>query len=107
MLSLEVADYRGVVARIIDRIGRQSFLGDNAVLLGDAVVVLTIGGRLVDNTHTAVGRDVCVVQDLEAEVLELVVQVVEQRLVLPTKQISALEFLYNLVLGLLGILVQG
>ena len=106
MLTRKVAHDRGVLACIVHRVRGKTFLGDNAVLLGNTVIVLTVGRRLVNNTHTAVRCDVCVVQHFEAKILELVVQVIKQRFVLPSKQILTLELLDDLEFRLLRVLVE-
>ena len=74
--------------------------------LSNAVIVLSVCGCLVDNAHTTVCCDVGIVGNLEAVVLEVLVEVVEQWLVFPAQHVLALQLLDNLELGLLGVLVK-
>jgi hypothetical protein len=106
VLSLEVADNRGKATLIIDWVGWRSGVRDDTVGFSNAVIVLSVCGRLMDNTHTTVCCDIGVVQHLEAVVLELIIEVIEQRLVFPAYHVLSLQLLNNLEFGLLGILVQ-
>lgn len=106
MLAFEVADDGRKAAGIVDGVGWWAGLADDAGGEGDAVIILTVRGGLVDDTHTAVCCDVCVVEDFKTKVLELFIQVVEERFVFESEQVPALQLLYNLELGLLRVLVE-
>lgn len=58
-------------AAVIDGTGRHLIGSQNAVCDGDAVVILTKGRRLVDDTRTVSVGDICVYHDSESFVFEL------------------------------------
>lgn len=73
--ALEVRDLVGVLASLVDRAGRSLLLADNAVGDGDAVVILSKGRRLVNETSSRVGCDVFVRDDSEGAILVLSIKV--------------------------------
>jgi hypothetical protein len=83
MLALKVTNNCSEATLVIDGIWWYSGIGNDSVGECDAVIVLSVCGRLVDDTHTTIGCNIGVVQDLEAIVLELIVQIVKEGLVLP------------------------
>lgn len=67
----ELRNLLGESTGIIDRARGHILFAKHTVLDGDAVIILTESGRLVDNTCTVICRYVCVVQHAERLVLEL------------------------------------
>lgn len=71
MPSNKVWDLTREAARLVNWTRWHLVCLDDTVGNGNAVIVFTEGGRLVDNTSTAVGCDIGVVKDLEGSVPKL------------------------------------
>lgn len=71
VLALEVRHLVRKAADVVDGAGRELVGADDFVRDGDAVIVFTEGGRLVDDTGTVGVRDVLVNEDAESAVLIL------------------------------------
>lgn len=71
VLPLEVWDFVGEQARSVDWTGWDLVWFDDTVGDRDAVIVITKGGRLVDDTGTRVGSDIRIAENFEGGVLEL------------------------------------
>lgn len=69
--TLELGNDAGESTGLVDGAGRHLLLGDDSVRDGDPVVVLSEGGRLVDETGSGVLGDVGVADDSEGSVLKL------------------------------------
>jgi hypothetical protein len=106
VLTLKVRNLFGEVSGGGEGVGRRTLVVDDSGFPGNLVIVLTESGRLVNNTDTLVDLDVCVVEHLEANTLELFLEVVEWGLVLDTEQLRTLHLFQNSVFCLLGVLVQ-
>lgn len=102
----KVADTFGEVTSIVDGIGRRTLLSNDSGFNGRIVIVLSESGSLMDETNTTIGSNVRSVDDLESNLLEILVEVVEQGLVLPSQHVLARESLHNLEFSLLGVLVK-
>lgn len=66
--TLEVGDLVGVDSTLVDGARGHLLLLNDAVENGDAVIVVSEGGSLVDDTGTRVGGNVGVADDLEGTV---------------------------------------
>lgn len=71
VLSNEVRNLTREAARFVYRAWWHFVCLNDAVCDSDAVIIVTEGWCLVNDTGTAVGGYVCVVQDLESSVAEL------------------------------------
>jgi hypothetical protein len=66
--TLEVGDLVGVDSTLVDGARRHLLLLDDAVEDGDAVIVISEGGSLVNDSGTRVGGNVGVADDPEGTV---------------------------------------
>ena len=96
----------GVPAGFVDWVGWGLVTGDDTVGNSNAMIVVTKGGGLVDDTGTGVRGDIGVSKNAEGTVLEALLEVGEDGLVALADKVLALERLELLELGLLGVLVE-
>ena len=71
MLACEIGHLLREATCIVDGAWWHLVLADDTVFDGNAVIVLTEGGCLVDNTSTVLSSDVRVVHDAERSILKL------------------------------------
>eukprot|EP00162_Nutomonas_longa_P014983 comp22153_c0_seq2/m.51930 comp22153_c0_seq2/g.51930 ORF comp22153_c0_seq2/g.51930 comp22153_c0_seq2/m.51930 type:complete len:401 (+) comp22153_c0_seq2:2102-3304(+) len=99
----KVWDFGGESAVSIDGADEMTALFDDAVCHADAIIVLTKGRGLMDDSGTAVVSDVCVADDAESALSALGLKVVEWRGVFQSLEFCALVLLDDLVVLVLGV----
>src|SRR6266487_6255071 len=93
MQASKVTYFGGEVARLVYWIWGSSLLVDDTTFHRNIVILLTKCWSLMDNTNTRVIGNVVSVENSEAVILELFIEVVEKRLILPAKHFAALDLL--------------